>query len=78
MSGARGTSRPMSRPLSRPMARPVGTPAAAPAANENTHPSPPEVDSQSLLQGQSTLIIHHQGEVYRLQNTRQGKLILTK
>jgi len=39
---------------------------------------PPEVDSQALLQGRNTLLIHHQGEVYRLQQTRQGKLILTK
>ncbi len=40
--------------------------------------APREVDSASLLQGQTALQIRHQGEVYRLQVTRQGKLILTK
>jgi hemin uptake protein HemP len=36
------------------------------------------VDSEALLNGQSLLLIRHFGEVYRLQITRQGKLILTK
>lgn len=36
------------------------------------------IDSQTLLQSSSTLHIRHQGELYRLQVTRQGKLILTK
>ena len=36
------------------------------------------VDSSDLLAGQSSLLIRHWGEVYRLQTTRQGKLILTK
>jgi hemin uptake protein HemP len=36
------------------------------------------VDSSDLLAGQSSLLIRHGGEVYRLQTTRQGKLILTK
>jgi len=40
--------------------------------------SVPIVDSQTLLQGQTCLHIRHQGELYRLQLTRQGKLILTK
>ena len=31
-----------------------------------------------LLAGQSSLLIRHLGEIYRLQTTRQGKLILTK
>ena len=39
---------------------------------------PRQIDSHSLLQGQSVLLIAHQGEIYRLQTTRQGKLILTK
>lgn len=38
----------------------------------------PVVDSASLLQGQRELFIQHQGQRYRLQATRQGKLILTK
>ena len=36
------------------------------------------LDSQLLLQGRRELQIRHQGEIYRLQQTRQGKLILTK
>ena len=36
------------------------------------------IDSRDLLAGQSLLLIRHQGEFYRLQTTRQGKLILTK
>jgi hemin uptake protein HemP len=36
------------------------------------------IDSHDLLAGQAALLIHHLGEVYRLQTTRQGKLILTK
>jgi hemin uptake protein HemP len=36
------------------------------------------VDSSDLLAGHSSLLIRHLGEVYRLQTTRQGKLILTK
>ena len=47
-------------------------------AMESTKRAPREVSSQALLQGHSTLLIEHQGEVYRLLLTRQGKLILTK
>lgn len=36
------------------------------------------LDSQALLQGGRAVGIRHNGEVYRLQATRQGKLILTK
>jgi hemin uptake protein HemP len=36
------------------------------------------IDSRDLLAGQSIVLIHHLGEIYRLQTTRQGKLILTK
>lgn len=38
----------------------------------------PCVPSAALLQGHSTLLISHNGTTYRLQATRQGKLILTK
>lgn len=58
---------------------PPGPPAAAPEART---PSPATtlriLDSQSLLQGQQTVLIEHRGELYRLQATRLGKLILTK
>ena len=39
---------------------------------------PSAIDSRDLLAGQSNVLIHHMGEIYRLQSTRQGKLILTK
>ena len=39
---------------------------------------PPLLDSSQLLQGHRAVEIHHNGELYRLQATRTGKLILTK
>jgi len=39
---------------------------------------PAPVPSQQLLQGRRLVEIAHNGEVYRLQATRLGKLILTK
>jgi hemin uptake protein HemP len=39
---------------------------------------PPLLDSAQLLQGHRTVEIQHNGELYRLQATRTGKLILTK
>ncbi len=41
-------------------------------------PRPAPVPSEALLRGQRLLEIAHNGEVYRLQATRLGKLILTK
>jgi hemin uptake protein HemP len=38
----------------------------------------PPVPSEQLLQGRRLVEISHNGEVYRLQATRLGKLILTK
>lgn len=40
--------------------------------------SPRTVDSRELLGDQVMVQIRHMGEIYRLQTTRQGKLILTK
>ncbi len=39
---------------------------------------PGAISSEALLRGQPSISITHQGAVYRLQTTRQGKLILTK
>lgn len=39
---------------------------------------PCDISSEELLRGQSSVTIAHQGAIYRLQTTRQGKLILTK
>ena len=36
------------------------------------------VDSATLLGGEKTLVIQHQGEEYTLRLTRLGKLLLTK
>jgi hemin uptake protein HemP len=38
----------------------------------------PPLDSATLLRGGRAVEISHNGEVYRLQATRLGKLILTK
>jgi hemin uptake protein HemP len=38
----------------------------------------PVLRSAEVLQGRSSVAIEHNGAVYRLQTTRQGKLILTK
>jgi len=51
----------------------------APQSAPNTATTEPlRVDSASLMGGQRVLEIVHLGEVYRLQTTRFGKLILTK
>lgn len=62
-----------------PSSPPAGRSAPADASRElaGSIPSQP-LDSQQLLQGRRELQILHQGEIYRLQQTRQGKLILTK
>lgn len=38
----------------------------------------PRMPSSALLQGHNAIEIEHRGDIYRLQLTRQGKLILTK
>ncbi len=54
-----------------PPLQPVATPATR-------HAAPAPVDSAALLRGGRTVEISHHGEIYRLQATRLGKLILTK
>ena len=60
----------------------TASPSAACPATTPTPPSPagapPVLSSQAVLQGRSQVAIEHNGAVYRLQTTRQGKLILTK
>jgi hemin uptake protein HemP len=54
-------------------------PAARPAASPDRAPErPAQLSSVELLRGQRLVEIAHNGEIYRLQATRQGKLILTK
>jgi hemin uptake protein HemP len=45
---------------------------------KTTAAKPRTLDSTELLGAQGVLYIQHQNEVYRLQTTRFGKLILTK
>ena len=40
--------------------------------------SPVLLTSREVLRGQKAVVITHNGSLYRLQTTRQGKLILTK
>jgi|LauGreDrversion4_2_1035121.scaffolds.fasta_scaffold64316_5 hemin uptake protein HemP len=54
----------------------AGAAEALPISNPTKGPR--TVESSDLLAGQSSLLIRHLGEFYRLQTTRQGKLILTK
>jgi hemin uptake protein HemP len=53
-----------------------GTPAST--ANNNSAARHQPLDSGQLLRGQRVVEITHNGELYRLQATRFGKLILTK
>lgn len=54
------------------------TPPTGSEANASAEHSPPAINSADLLQGHRELLIHHEGEVYRLRLTRTGKLILNK
>ncbi len=49
-----------------------------PAGSLASSPTPRIIDSADLFLGQPLMLIQHLGEIYRLQSTRQGKLILTK
>ena len=49
---------------------------ASPAVADG--PAMPIFDSARLLQGGREVLIRHGGECYRLRNTRNDKLILTK
>ncbi|TFZ00481.1 hemin uptake protein HemP [Ramlibacter henchirensis] len=63
----------------RPTPRPQAQPETAPGTAQACLPArPPLVESSQLFQGHRAVEIHHNGELYRLQATRTGKLILTK
>ena len=66
----------MNRPHNSGAQPPASTPEAACKSGSNGLPA--VLDSQTVLQGRSSVVIEHNGAVYRLQTTRQGKLILTK
>lgn len=50
----------------------------APGSTGTQEPRPAPLASEALLRGRRLVEICHNGEVYRLQATRLGKLILTK
>ncbi|HOZ64661.1 MAG TPA: hemin uptake protein HemP [Burkholderiaceae bacterium] len=64
----------------------TAVPAEPPRSNHVSEPERRDIArdaastvlSESLLRGQKSVAIHHNGLVYRLQATRLGKLILTK
>ena len=53
----------------------ASAPPPQPARNTDT---PPPIPSASILQGRDAISIEHNGRLYQLRRTRQGKLILTK
>ncbi len=57
---------------------PSNPPAATQTGGATAPGAPHQLDSQDLLRGQNAVAIAHNGSLYRLQATRQGKLILTK
>lgn len=62
--------------VNQPSRPPLGTADNAKGAPPTSAPA--LLDSQELLRGQNAVSITHNGALYRLQTTRQGKLILTK
>jgi len=58
---------------------PVPATCPAEAAETQAETAPPVLlTSHDVLRGQKAVAITHNGALYRLQTTRQGKLILTK
>ncbi|MEZ5605932.1 MAG: hemin uptake protein HemP [Burkholderiaceae bacterium] len=57
---------------------PATPPPSPPPAAVRRADTPAPLPSEALLKGRKTVEISHNGAVYRLQATRQGKLILTK
>jgi hemin uptake protein HemP len=47
-------------------------------ATNAANSTPPPLQSAVLLRGQKSVAIEHLGQIYRLQVTKLGKLILTK
>ena len=59
---------------------PAGPPTSSPQGPDTALSglSAPVLNSAALLQGQKSVCIVHNGQAYRLQATKLGKLILTK
>lgn len=56
----------------------VPAPTLPPPVAASPTPARKAIDSRTLLAGSNEIVIHHLGAEYRLRQTRQGKLILTK
>jgi hemin uptake protein HemP len=52
------------------------SPAGSPPPGKQDAPAP--LDSSELFQRRQEVLIRHEGALYRLRRTRNGKLILTK
>jgi hemin uptake protein HemP len=65
-------------PLCKEMDAPILPPAAARQGLKAKSTNPRTLDSREVLGDQNLVLIQHLGATYRLQSTRQGKLILTK
>jgi len=52
--------------------------SARPSLHQPSAKSAEPVQSTDLLKGQKSVVIEHNGSIYRLQATKLGKLILTK
>jgi hemin uptake protein HemP len=59
-------------------ARTIGTRSPADTGQSTATVPSVALSSHDVLQGQKAVSISHNGALYRLQTTRQGKLILTK
>ena len=68
----------MNRPTTLPAATTRPDTPVEPHAPELPANAAPALSSQAVLQGRTQVTIEHNGALYRLQSTRQGKLILTK
>lgn len=59
-------------------ASPEPVPATTPLTRQANPRGAAALPSSALLQGHKSVLIEHQGLIYRLQETKLGKLILTK
>ena len=75
-SGTAPCARARANQASNPGAKATGEAPATQVEALAAVPTP--LSSEQLLQGRSTVDISHHGVLYRLRQTRQGKLILTK
>ncbi len=65
-------------PPCKEMDAPILPPAVAHRGLKVKSTNPRTLDSRDVLGDQNLVLIEHLGATYRLQSTRQGKLILTK